>query len=153
MPETIPATELQLLVGTELGVSDWLLIDQDRVNSFADATLDHQFIHIDEEKAAMTPFGGTIAHGFLTLSLLPHFLESSSVPIAGTLMAVNYGTDKVRFLQPVKVGSRIRARTVLAAADERRPGQWLLKETVTIEIEGEEKPAMVAEALMLVFVG
>lgn len=152
MTATIAAADLPALVGSELGVSDWLLIDQDRVNAFADATLDHQFIHIDEEKAAMTPFGGTIAHGFLTLSLLPHFLESSSVQIEGTLMAVNYGTDKVRFLQPVKVGSRIRARTVLAAADERRPGQWLLKETVTIEIEGEEKPAMVAEALMLFFV-
>lgn len=153
MPQSIAATELSSLVGTELGVSDWLLIDQDRVNAFADATLDHQFIHVDPEKAAMTPFGGTIAHGFLTLSLLPHFLESSAVPIEGTMMAVNYGTDKVRFLQPVKVGSRIRARTMLAAVDERRPGQWLLQETVTIEIEGEDKPAMVAEALMLFFVG
>lgn len=153
MPDPIAAADLHSLVGAELGVSDWLLIDQERVNAFADATLDHQFIHVDEEKAAMTPFGGTIAHGFLTLSLLPYFLDSSSVPIEGTLMAVNYGTDKVRFLQPVKVGSRIRARTVLAAADERRPGQWLLKETVTIEIEGEEKPAMVAEALMLFFLG
>lgn len=153
MSYTVAATDLPSLIGTELGVSDWLLIDQDRVNAFADATLDHQFIHIDEEKAALTPFGGTIAHGFLTLSLLPHFLASSSVPIEGTLMAINYGTDKVRFLQPVKVGSRIRARTVLSAADERRPGQWLLRETVTVEIEDEDKPAMVAEALMLFFVG
>ncbi len=153
MPSSITTADLPALVGSELGVSEWLQIDQDRVNAFADATLDHQFIHIDEERAAMTPFGGTIAHGFLTLSLLPYFLETSSVPIEGTLMAVNYGTDKVRFLQPVKVGSRVRARTVLGAADERRPGQWLLKEIVTVEIEGEEKPAMVAEALMLFFVG
>lgn len=153
MSDTVAAADLPSLVGTELGVSDWLLIDQDRVNAFADATLDHQFIHIDEEKAAMTPFGGTIAHGFLTLSLLPYFLESSSVPIEGTLMGINYGTDKVRFLQPVKVGSRIRARTVLAAAEEKRPGQWLVKQTVTIEIEDEDKPAMVADALMLFFVG
>ena len=152
MSATVRAAELPSLVGSELGVTDWLLIDQDRVNAFADATLDHQFIHVDAEKAAATPFGGTIAHGFLTLSLLPHFLETAAVPIEGTLMAVNYGTDKVRFLQPVKVGSRIRARVVLTAADERRPGQWLLKETVTVEIEGEDKPAMVAEALMLFFV-
>lgn len=153
MPATVSAAELPSLVGTELGVTDWLLIDQDRVNAFADATLDHQFIHVDPDKAAMTPFGGTIAHGFLTLSLLPHFLESAVVPIEGTLMAINYGTDKVRFIQPVKVGSRIRARAVLADADERKPGQWLLKETVTVEIEGEDKPAMVAEALMLFFIG
>jgi acyl dehydratase len=148
----VAATELPSLVGTELGVSDWLLIEQDRVNAFADATLDHQFIHIDPEKAAMTPFGGTIAHGFLTLSLLPHFLEAASVPVEGTLMAVNYGTDKVRFVQPVKVGQRIRARSVLASAVERRPGQWLLKQDVTVEIEGEEKPAMVTEFLMMFFV-
>ena len=149
----VAATDLPSLVGTELGVSDWLLIEQDRVNAFADATLDHQFIHVDPEKAAMTPFGGTIAHGFLTLSLLPHFLERASVPVEGTLMAINYGTDKVRFLQPVKVGERVRARSVLASADEKRPGQWLLKQQITVEIEGEEKPAMVAEFLMMYFVG
>ncbi|MDJ0923523.1 MAG: MaoC family dehydratase [Acidimicrobiia bacterium] len=145
-------SELSTLIGTELGVSDWLMIDQERVNGFADATLDHQFIHVDLEKAAMTPFGGTIAHGYLTLSLLPHFLEAAAVPLEGTQMVINYGTDKVRFLQPVRVGSRIRARATLAAAEERRPGQWLLKEAVTVEIEGEEKPAMIAEVLMLYFV-
>jgi acyl dehydratase len=153
MSISIPAAELPSLVGTELGVSDWLLIEQDRVNAFADATLDHQFIHVDPEKAAMTPFGGTIAHGFLTLSLLPHFLEAASIPVEGTLMAINYGSDKVRFLQPVKVGQRIRARSVLMSADEKRPGQWLMKQNVTVEIEGEEKPAMVAEFLMMYFVG
>ena len=152
MATTVPASELPSMVGTELGVSDWVLIEQDRVNAFADATLDHQFIHIDPERAAMTPFGGTIAHGFLTLSLLPHFLESASVPVEGLLMAINYGTDKVRFLQPVKVGQRIRGRAVLSGAEEKRPGQWLVRQTVTVEIEGEEKPAMVAEFLMLFFV-
>ena len=149
----VTAAELPSLVGSELGVSDWLLIEQDRVNAFADATLDHQFIHVDPEKAALTPFGGTIAHGFLTLSLLPHFLEAASIPVEGTLMAINYGTDKVRFLQPVKVGQRVRARSELASVDEKRPGQWLLKQNVTVEIEGEEKPAMVAEFLMMYFVG
>ncbi len=152
MATTVPASELPSMVGTELGVSDWVLIEQDRVNAFADATLDHQFIHIDPERAAMTPFGGTIAHGFLTLSLLPHFLESASLPVEGLLMAINYGTDKVRFLQPVKVGQRIRGRAVLSGAEEKRPGQWLVRQTVTVEIEGEEKPAMVAEFLMLFFV-
>jgi acyl dehydratase len=152
MSVAVSVGELPSLVGSELGVSDWLLIDQDRVNAFADATLDHQFIHVDLDRAAMTPFGGTIAHGFLTLSLLPHFLQSAAVPVEGTVMAINYGADKVRFLQPVKVGSRVRARAVLTSVDERRPGQWLLKETVTVEIEGEQKPAMVAEALMLYFV-
>ena len=153
MTATVPASELAAMVGTELGVSGWLLIDQERVNAFADATLDHQFIHIDPERAELTPFGGTIAHGFLTLSLLPHFLDSASVPVQGLLMAINYGTDKVRFLQPVKVGQRIRGRSVLAGAEEKRPGQWLVKQTVTVEIDGEEKPAMVADFLMLFFVG
>ena len=153
MTQAIPASDLPTLLGSELGVSDWLLIEQDRVNAFADATLDHQFIHVDPEKAALTPFGGTIAHGFLTLSLLPHFLEAASIPVEGTLMAINYGTDRVRFLQPVKVGKRVRARSVLASADEKRPGQWLVKQNVTIEIEGEEKPAMVAEALTMYFIG
>ena len=152
MTATVPASQLPTMVGTELGVSDWLLIDQERVNAFADATLDHQFIHIDPERAAMTPFGGTIAHGFLTLSLLPHFLDSASLPVDGLLMAINYGTDKVRFLQPVKVGQRVRGRAVLSGAEEKRPGQWLVNQTVTVEIEGEEKPAMVAEFLMLFFV-
>ena len=152
MPAAISVSDLPSLIDTELGISDWLQIDQDRVNAFADATLDHQFIHVDLEKAAATPFGGTIAHGFLTLSLLPFFLDTASPAIAGTVMAINYGSDKVRFLQPVKVGSRVRARTVLSAADEKRPGQWLVKQTVTIEIEDEEKPALVAEMLMLYFV-
>ena len=152
MSNSVPVAELASLIGDEIGVTDWFEIDQDRVNAFADATLDHQFIHVDPEAAAATPFGGTIAHGFLTLSLLPMFLQDISPVIEGTLFAMNYGSDKVRFLQPVKVGSRIRARNTLAAAEEKRPGQWLIKQTVTMEIEGESKPAMVAEMLSMVFV-
>ena len=152
MPSPISVSELSSLIGTELGVTDWLEIDQDRVNAFADATLDHQFIHVDPERAAATPFGGTIAHGFLTLSLLPFFLETAAPAIEGTAMAINYGSDKVRFLQPVKVGSRVRARTTLVAADEKRPGQWLVKQAITIDIEDEPKPALEAEMLMLYFV-
>ncbi|MCP4309227.1 MAG: MaoC family dehydratase [bacterium] len=152
MPSAITISDLASQVGTALGVTDWLQIDQDRVNAFADATLDHQFIHVDPEMAAATPFGGTIAHGFLTLSLLPFFLETASPQIEGTVMAINYGSDKVRFLQPVKVGSRVRARTTLVAAEEKRPGQWLVKQAITIDIEGEQKPALVAEMLMLYFV-
>lgn len=152
MPAAINVSQLPSLVGSELGVSEWLRIDQERVNSFADATLDHQFIHVDQERAAATPFGGTIAHGFLTLSLLPHFLGEAFPEIEGAVMGINYGSDKVRFLQPVKVGSKIRARTELASADEKRPGQWLLNQKVTIEIEDVEKPALIAEFLMMYFV-
>lgn len=152
MGTAVAVTQLGELIGSELGVSDWIQIDQDRVNAFADATLDHQFIHVDLERAAATPFGGTIVHGFLTLSLLPHLLESIGFSVDGTLMVLNYGTDKVRFLQPVPVGSRVRARVSLAAADERKTGQWLLKQEVTMEIEGQERPAMVAELLSLAFV-
>ncbi len=152
MSAAIPAAELPSLIGTEIGVTDWIEIDQERVNAFADATLDHQFIHVDPVAAAATPFGGTIAHGFLTLSLLPYLLQDISPEVEGALFAMNYGTDKVRFLQPVKVGSRIRARNSLAGAEEKRPGQWLVKQAVTMEIEGEEKPAMVAELLAMIFV-
>ncbi|MCP3997413.1 MAG: MaoC family dehydratase [bacterium] len=152
MAGAIPVAEIGSLIGTEIGVTEWFEIDQDRVNAFADATLDHQFIHVDPQAAAATPFGGTIAHGFLALSLLPHLLQDISPEIAGVMFALNYGTDKVRFLQPVKVGSRIRVRNALSAADEKSPGRWLLKQTVTMEIEGEQKPAMVAELLAMIFV-
>ena len=153
MSATLPMSEVVSSIGSELGVSDWMEITQQRVNDFADATLDHQFIHIDPERAAVTPFGGTIAHGFLTLSLLPHFLGEAMPQVENTLMALNYGSDKVRFLQPVSVGARIRARTELMAADEKRPDQWLLKLKVTMEIENEKKPALIAEMLTLYFLG
>jgi acyl dehydratase len=152
MSETIKAEDLPALVGQEMEPSSWLEISQDRVNRFADATNDHQFIHVDQEKAAQTPFGGTIAHGFLTLSLVS-FLKSEKAPkVEGTVMGINYGSDKVRFLQPVRVGSRIRARQVLMEAAEKNPGQWLTKTAVTIEIENQEKPAMYVEFLVMIIV-
>ena len=150
----VEATEMQDYVGQELGVSEWFLIDQDRINAFADATLDHQFIHVDPEKAKATPFGTTIAHGYLTVSLLPHLqstIDGFIMP-KGTKMGMNYGFDKLRFMAPVKVDQRIRARAKLLDVTEKKPGQWLLKLEYTVEIEGEEKPALVAEWLLLYFV-
>ena len=147
--QTVPREKLQDYVGKELPPSDWLTIDQDRIDAFADTTLDHQYIHVDPAKAAKTPFGTTIAHGYLTLSLISHFLGQCGVGPAGAVMAINYGSDKVRFVQPVKVGSRVRARMKLLEIGEKSPGQLLAKTGVTIEIEGDEKPALVAEILSL----
>ena len=141
--------ELAAKLGQEIGVSDWMEISQERINIFADVTEDHQFIHIDEEKAKQTPFGGTIAHGFLTLSMLSALAGGISLVIDGIQMGINYGFEKIRFLQPVRAGKRIRGRFVLADATERKPGQWMLKYGVTVEIEGEEKPALMAEWLTL----
>lgn len=148
----VPATELSQYVGKELGRSAWLKIDQQRINLFAEATGDFQFIHVDPEKAAKTPFGTTIAHGFLTLSLIPKLMEDILVMPEGLKMVVNYGLDSVRFIQPVKVDSRVRLKVELVDALEKKPGQWLLKATVTLEIEDEEKPAYIAEPLSLCFV-
>ncbi len=139
-------------VGNEEGVGEWFQVDQSRINDFADATLDHQFIHIDPEKAAeLSPYKVTIAHGFLTLSLVP-YLGSKIPPVdptayAGMVMGVNYGLEKVRFPSPVKVDARIRARRSLASAERKAPNTLQLKQVVTIEIEGEDKPACVAETL------
>lgn len=144
--------QMESLVGTVTGTSEWFTVEQDRINAFADATDDHQWIHIDETAANTGPFGTTIAHGFLTMSLLPHLLEGVSVSPEGTVMGINYGSDKVRFLQPVRVGSRIRARQVLMEAAEKNPGQWLTKTAVTIEIENQEKPAMYVEFLVMIIV-
>lgn len=153
MGKTVSLEELKGLVGTETGVSDWFTVDQDRVNQFADVTLDHQFIHIDEEKAAQTPFGGTIAHGFLTLSLLPHLTFNSAVHLEGTAMAVNYGSDKLRFLSPVRVGSEIRAKSKLLDVSEKPGGRVLVKSEVTIEINGGKTPALIVESLTLYVLG
>lgn len=142
------------MVGADLGASEWFQIDQDRINGFADCTLDHQFIHVDEEKAKLTPFGGTIAHGFLTLSLLPKLQESIPnifVP-EGLKMGMNYGFDKLRFLAPVKAGKKIRARGKLIDVTDKGGGRYLLKTEVTVDIEGEDKPALVAEWLTMYFV-
>ncbi len=135
--------------GTELGPSKWQIIDQARIDRFADATNDHQFIHVDPQKAAATPFGSTIAHGFLTLSLLSHLLgEIMPIP-EGTVMGINYGSDKVRFLQPVTVNSRIRALARIESVEEKQRGQYLQKTAVSIEIENQARPAMVAQILSL----
>ena len=150
---SIPAEEMKAKVGETLGSSEWILVDQDMINKFADATGDHQFIHIDEEKAKLTPFGGTIAHGFLTLSLIPMLGASTDGPrIAGVKMGVNYGGNKVRFLSPVRAGKRIRSHVKLLELEEKRPGQWQQTNEVTIEIEGEEKPALIAEWISQFFV-
>ena len=148
----VPVTELSQYVGKELGRSAWLKIDQQRINLFAEATGDFQFIHVDPEKAAKTPFGGTIAHGFLTLSLIPKLIEDILVLPEGLKMVVNYGLDSVRFIQPVKVNSQVRLKVDLAEVVEKKPGQCLLKAIATLEIEGEEKPAYIAESLSLCFV-
>ena len=138
--------EMQARVGETIGSSEWILVDQDTINKFADATGDHQFIHIDAEKAKLTPFGGTIAHGFLTLSLLPVMMAKSDVPrIDNVKMGVNYGGNKVRFLAPVRSGKRVRGHFKLLELDEKRPGQWQQTIELSVEIEGEEKPALLAE--------
>ena len=136
-------------IGADLGTTDWVLIDQARINAFADCTLDQQFIHVDPVKAAKTPFGGTIAHGFLSLSLLSHFAESIGCGVEDMVMGLNYGFDKVRFLAPVKVDSRVRAKSILLDASEKKSGQFLIKQQLTIEIEGEPTPALIAEWLTM----
>ncbi|MCZ6736895.1 MAG: MaoC family dehydratase [Actinobacteria bacterium] len=137
---------LQGQVGTEIGVTDWMEITQDRVNAFADATNDHQFIHVDPERASRTPFGGTIAHGFLTLSLTVPMSFAVELDVGEPKMAINYGLDRVRFPAPVRVGSNLRARVVLHAVSE-VSGGIQVNRTVTMEVEGTEKPAMVAETV------
>jgi acyl dehydratase len=149
MTRYVSASELPGLVGTELDASDWMKITQDRVNEFADATNDRQFIHVDLEKAKASPFGGTIAHGFLTLSLLTHLLAEHMALPENTALTINYGSDKVRFLKPVAVGQRIRAKQQLLEATEKKPGHWLMKMSVTVEIEGEQTPALIAEILFM----
>jgi acyl dehydratase len=150
---TISVQEMQGRIGSET-VSDWVEVSQAMIDRFAEATGDHQFIHVDPVAAAATPFGGTIAHGFLTLSLMP--LLASKVPdapqLAGATMGVNYGGNKVRFLTPVRSGSRVRGRFRLLAFDEKRPGQYQQTTAFTVEIEGADKPALIAEWISQVFV-
>ncbi len=148
--KAVTVAELMGMVGSEIGVSEWFTVSQDRIDAFADATLDHQFIHTDPARAAAeSPFGVTIAHGFLTLSLLPHLGSGIKLLPEGAKVEINYGTEKVRFLAPVPVDSRIRARVALSGVTERRPGQFLIKRMVTVEIEGADRPALVAETLTL----
>jgi len=149
MAKEVTKEELLKFVGAEVGVSNWIMIDQKRIDHFAEVTEDDQFIHVDPIKAAATPFGGTIAHGFLTLSMLSKLAEMVLLRIRGAKMGVNYGFEKVRFMNPVRSGKRIRARFTLMQADERAPGQWACKYAAKVEIEGEEKPALIAEWLTM----
>ena len=150
----VDAASLQDYVGQSMGESEWFQIDQDRINAFADATLDHQFIHVDPEAAKNTPFGGTIAHGFLSLSLLPYLQLKMPELVAptGMTMGMNYGFDKIRFLAPVKTGSKVRATAKLKEVVEKKPGQFLFTCEYTLEIEGESKPAFIADWLVMYFV-
>ncbi|MET4684118.1 MaoC family dehydratase [Brevundimonas faecalis] len=146
-------SELQSLVGTEVGVSRWIEVDQARIDAFARITEDEQFIHVDPERARATPFGGTIAHGFLTLSLASAMSYDAVAPLDGVVMGVNYGFDKLRFLAPVPAGSRVRGRFRLLSAEEKAEGRWLLKHELTVEIEGSDKPALIAEWLGMQMIG
>ena len=144
----VPAEKLVDYVGQEIGSSDWFEVDQDRIDMFADATLDHQFIHIDSEKA--TPlFGSTIAHGFLSLSLVPHLTSQAVLAPENLKMVFNYGLDKVRFINPVNVGSKVRTQSKCVSVDDKGDGRYLMKTEVTMEIEGVEKPAYIAETLSM----
>ena len=136
-------------IGRELGVSSWITVDQAMIDTFAEATGDRQFIHVDPVRAAQTPFGGTVAHGFLTLSLLPRMAAETLPVVEGRAISINYGFDKVRFVAPVRSGARLRARFILLDIGERAPREVLSRYAVTIEIEGEERPALAAEWLTL----
>ena len=144
--------EIRAKVGTEIGISPWIEVDQQSIDTFADVTGDHQFIHVDPAAAAQTPFGGTVAHGFLTLSLLSQMAASVMYVPEGTKMAVNYGFEKVRFIAPVRSGKRVRGRFTLARMEEKKPGQWQFLHNVTVEIEGEERPALQADWIGLIFI-
>lgn len=152
MPVKIPASELPDLAGRQLEPSSWLKITQDRINQFADATNDHQFIHVSRIRAALTPFRKPIAHGFLSLSLLSYLNAEKALIPDNLQMVINYGADRLRFLAPVKVGKRIRSHQKIVSVTERKPGQWLVKNDVSVEIEGEDKPALVAQMLALYIV-
>ena len=148
----ITQDQIDDFVGKEVGVSDWVLIDQERINQFADVTEDHQFIHVDPEAAKASPFGTTVAHGFLTLSMLSKLASGCVLILEGVKMGVNYGFERVRFSNPVKVDKRIRAHFSLMSASQKIPGQWTFKYAVKVEIEGERKPALVAEWVTMQFV-
>ena len=148
MSNQVNIEDIADFLGKEVGLTDWIEINQAQINKFADATGDHQYIHVDEDRAAETPFGATIAHGFLTLSLLSKLSSmNGGIKLKNSVMGINYGLDKVRFVSPVKVNSRVRARFELVSAEEKKPKHYLLKHNVTVEIEGVEKPALIAELL------
>ena len=144
----LPIEEIQNMIGQEIGVSEWFEIDQERINQFADTTLDHQFIHVDPEKA--TPlFGSTIAHGFLSLSLIPHLTSQAVLAPENLKHVFNYGLDKVRFINPVNVGSKVRTLSKVVSVDDKGDGRYLMKTEITMEIDGVDKPAFVAESLSM----
>ena len=144
--------DIRSRIGDEVGVSSWLTVDQARIDAFAEATEDRQFIHTDPAAAAQTPLGGTIAHGFLSLSLLSRMAAEAMLVPDGIKMALNYGLDRVRFLSPVRAGRRVRGRFTLDSVEEKAPGQVLMRHLVTVEIEGEDKPALTALWLGLIFI-
>lgn len=144
--------DIRAKIGQPIGTSDWIEVGQDRIGAFADATDDHQFIHVDPVAAAAAGFGGTIAHGFLSLSLLSCMAADVMLVPETARMALNYGLDRVRFLAPVKAGNRVRGHFTLDGVDEKAPGQLLLRQTVSVEIEGEDKPALTAQWLGLIFI-
>lgn len=142
--KTINKKDIQQLVGQQIKPTDWFTVTQDQIDMFADCTLDHQFIHVDPDKAKKTPFGSTIAHGFLSLSMLPYFAENFMPTLGNVIMGINYGFDRIRFIAPVKVDSRIRANSKLLSVAEKKPGQFVFTMDVSIEIENIEKPALQA---------
>ena len=149
---TAALDQIRARIGTEVGVSSWLTIGQPRIEAFADATEDRQFIHVDPEAAAKTAFGGTVAHGFLSLSMLSRMAAEAMLVPDNARMAVNYGLDRVRFIAPVRSGARIRGRFMLDSVEEKAPGQLLMRHSVTVEIDGVDKPALTAQWLGLLFV-
>ena len=149
----VPKDEMVNAIGTKFEPGAWIEISQERINAFADCTEDHQFIHLDEEKAAQTPFGGTIAHGFLTLSLLSKMVEGNGVIPENTVMGINYGFEKVRFLAPVRAGKRVRANVEVSDISTKDGSRFLIKQAVSVEIEGEDTPALVADWLSMVVAG
>ena len=149
MGQTVSKEAYLAMQGEEMAAGSWFHIDQARINQFADATGDHQFIHVDTERAAATPFGTTIANGFLSLSLLPHLNAEISVKPENVAMQINYGLNKVRFINPVKVGSDVRVRNKILSIEEKGPGRLLITTEVTMDIKGEERPAFIAETLTM----
>lgn len=151
MSEVLSVEEMKARLGQEIGVTDWIQVNQDRIDNFAECTGDHQWIHVNKDMAEKGPFGKTIAHGYLTLSLIPKFSEEHTIAPTGTMMAVNYGLNKLRLLNPVTEGSKVRDRISMTTVEEKTGGRILVGTTHTIEIDGQEKPALVAETLTMFF--
>lgn len=150
--EIIPQDQMLQQAGKKFEPTPWITVDQERINTFADCTEDHQFIHVNEKKAAQTPLGGTIAHGFLSLSLLAKIFETTGIAPDNMVMGMNYGLNKVRFLSPVRAGKRIRGHVEILNVERKDDKRFLITQMVSIEIEGEKTPALIAESLLMTFV-